>query len=212
MTGSVRRRSVVRRRPVPGPVKALAGVAAFVGVLAGMRRRLGHEPSRTRPWGRDWAVLERVDAPDYDQPHLNYMTRWRLLSTPWFGLYVHRINRPDPRPTLHDHPWPFVTLILRGAYTESRGYRATKEDTTGPIVLTLPEMWRAGSVHRMRKTDAHAITVVHRSPTWTFVVVGRRHPEPSWGYWDEAIYTPFDQHPHAAEFAAAKAARQGGAR
>src|SRR5688500_6187293 len=35
-----------------------------------------------------------------------------------FGVYVHRILAPDPGLDLHDHPWPFVTLILRGGYVE----------------------------------------------------------------------------------------------
>lgn len=157
---------------------------------------------------RDWALLERFDAPSYDEPYDNYMTRWRVISTPWLGLYVHRIDQPDPRPTLHDHPWPFITLILKGAYTENFGSRARADDTTGPIVLSLPRTWRRWTVHRMRKTDPHTITVVHRSPTWTLVLVGRRHPEPSWGYWDENGFTSFDEHHHAAEFAAAMEERR----
>jgi hypothetical protein len=161
--------------------------------------------------GQAWGFLERVDAPDYDQPNENYLTRWRLISTPWFGLYVHRIDKPDPRPTLHDHPWPFVTFVLKGGYTEDFGIRAMRGgDKTGPIVKRVSRSWRRGSVHRMRKTDAHTITSAI-APTWTLLVVGRRRQDPSWGYWDEDGdygWTPFDQHPHAAEFAAAKAARQ----
>lgn len=35
-----------------------------------------------------------------------------------FGAYLHHIDRPDPGFDLHDHPWPFVSIILRGGYTE----------------------------------------------------------------------------------------------
>jgi len=152
--------------------------------------------------------MERVDAPDYDEPEENYMTRWRVLSAPWFGLYLHRIDKPDPRPTLHDHPWPFLSLILRGGYTEDVGLRPPGRETS-PVTGRRSRSWRQGSIHRMRKSDAHTITGLRRSPTWTLLLVGRRQPsEPSWGYWDREGWTPFDQHPHAADFAAAEAARR----
>jgi hypothetical protein len=152
--------------------------------------------------------MERVDAPDYDQPHENYMTRWRVIAVPWFGLYVHRLDKPDPRPTLHDHPWPFLSLILRGGYTEEVGVRSEGESSS-PVVGRRSRSWRHGSSHRLRKSDAHTITGLRRTPTWTLVLVGRRaRPEPSWGYWDEEGWIPFDRHPHAADFAAAEAARR----
>jgi hypothetical protein len=151
---------------------------------------------------RRWAFMERTDAPDYDHPERNYLTRWRIVQTPWFGLYVHRIDGPDPRSTLHDHPWPFVTLVLKGGYAEDLGVRATRG---GPITRRRPRAWRRGSIHRMRKTDAHTITSV---TTWTLVLTGRRRPEPAWGYWDNAGFTLWGQHPHAAEFAEALKRRE----
>lgn len=154
---------------------------------------------------RAWAFMERVDAPDYDEPERNFLTRWRVISTPLFGLYVHRIDGPDPRPTLHDHPWPFVTFVLAGSYTED--FRSTRCDHIGPIMRRRSREWRRWSVHRMRKTDAHTITSV-RARTWTLLLVGRRRREPSWGYWDYYGFTPWDQHPHAAEFAEAVAIRE----
>lgn len=155
---------------------------------------------------RAWALLEKVDAPDYDEPDTNYMTRWRVISTPWLGVYIHRLNKPDPRPTLHDHPWPFLSLVLRGGYCEE--FAAGSSDRASPVAERRERSWPAGSVHRMRKTDAHTITSLRRSPTWTLVLAGRRRSDPSWGYRDESGWTPWDEHPHAAEFAAALATRR----
>jgi hypothetical protein len=92
--------------------------------------------------------------------------------------------------------------------TEEVGIR-TGRDRRGLIVGRRLRSWRPGSVHRMRKSDPHTITWLHRTPTWTLMLVGPRAPEPSWGYWDETGWTPHDQHPHHDEFAAAQAARQG---
>jgi hypothetical protein len=153
-----------------------------------------------------WALMERVEAPDVENPTRTFMVRWRLVQTPWFGLYVHRLNAPDRRTTLHDHPWPFVSFVLRGGYTEEIGIRAGRRGR-GPVVGRRLRSWGPGSVHRMRRTDAHTITWLHRTPTWTLVLVGRRATDPGWGYWDETGWTPHDRHPHGVEFAAAHAAR-----
>jgi hypothetical protein len=154
---------------------------------------------------RMWALLERAEAPDVNNPAENYMVRWRLIQTPWFGIYLHRLNKPDPRPTLHDHPWPFVSVILHGGYTEDFGVSAGGR---AAVHSRVRRSWRTGSVHRMRSSDAHTITELQRSPTWTFVVAGRRQPEPSWGYADGDGWTPHDQHDHDAEFAIALASRR----
>lgn len=156
-----------------------------------------------------WAFMQRYDVPDYDDWTVDYMTRWRVFGTPWCGFYIHRINRPDPRRTLHDHPWPFLSFVLRGGYVERFGLRA-KGDRIGPIREVMRRTRRWGSVRFMRKTDAHAIVELRRSPTWTLVFVGRRRPEPSWGYWADpgsGGFTPFDEHPHAAEVEEAVAGR-----
>lgn len=139
-----------------------------------------------------WALMEKFEVPDYDHPQRNYLTRWRLIQTPWAAVYLHRMDGPDPRATLHDHPWHFVSIILRGGYHER-------------TPTTEARRWGAGSVHRMRATDAHSIRGLFREPTWTLLLVGKRRRE--WGYIDDDGWTRFDLHPHAVEFDRAMAAR-----
>jgi hypothetical protein len=57
--------------------------------------------------------------------------------------------------------------------------------------------------------DAHAITALRRSPTWTVAVVGRRRPEPSWGFWDNYDFIPWSEHPEAGALAAVDQERLG---
>lgn len=45
-------------------------------------------------------------------------TRWTLLHTPWFKVFLHKLNCPVDPVTCHDHPWHFWTLILRTGYQE----------------------------------------------------------------------------------------------
>jgi len=156
------------------------------------------------PWSSDgdmaagrgkWAFWERFDAPDYDDPSKTYLSRLRIISTPWFGIYLHRFYGPDPRWTLHDHPWPFVSFVLRGGYVERRpgGFRRVR--------------W----VNVLRRGDVHAIVSLNRTPTTTLMLVGRRNRK--WGYveptGDGYTWTAFDKHPHSEEFSKALKARKG---
>lgn len=152
-----------------------------------------------------WAFMEKFEIPDYDHPERNYLTRWRLVQTPWFGIYLHRFDGPDPRPTLHDHPWAFRSMILRGGYREVTGYRPGG----GGIHTGHRELRGFGARNRKRATDTHTITHLLWVPTWTLMFVGRRVRE--WGYIDpDGTWTRFDLHPHAAEFDRALAARKAG--
>lgn len=163
-----------------------------------MKRRAPQLASGRSP---RWAFMEKFEIPDYDHPERNYLTRWRLIQTPWFGIYLHRMDGPDPRPTLHDHPWGFTSLILRGGYQENR------LDT-----LTRSQSFRiVQRVNLMRKDDAHYISDLLRVPTWTLVFVGRRvrtwgylQPAPTMGEW---TWTEFTQHRYAKEFDRALEAR-----
>lgn len=145
--------------------------------------------------------MDRFEVPQYDDDG-TYLTRWRLIRTPWFGIYVHRMTGPDPRLTLHDHPWSFLSMILRGGYVERR---------LDPYTLKVEEQRTVRWWNRVRATDGHSIRTLLRNPTWTLCLVG---PEVRmWGYVEEYgngqwIWTPYHIHPHAAEFDAAIARRK----
>lgn len=150
-----------------------------------------------------FAVMEKFEIPNFDTGD-NYLTRWRLIETPWFGIYLHRIDTPDSRPTLHDHPWRFAAIVLRGGYIERR---LNLHD------LTVDECHEVRRLNVMGAGAFHAITRLLRVPTWTLVFVGRRYRK--WGYLErnifgeggEWVWTEFDRHAHAFEFDAAMARR-----
>lgn len=148
-----------------------------------------------------WAFMERFVVPDYDSDY-DYLVRWRVIQTPWFGIYLHRFDTPDPRPTLHDHPWPFVSFVLRGGYSEVAASRKMALRIHGgqdwPYGLHRRVRW----VNVKRTGEFHWISHLRRVPTWTLMFVGRR--QRTWGYLDrDGTWTAFDRHPHAYEFDAA---------
>lgn len=166
-----------------------------------MKRRLANNRSPR------WAFMERFEIPNLDDPSETYLTRWRIVQTPWCALYLHRMDGPDSRPTLHDHPFNFVSIILKGGYLERHSPNATLQST--------PRRWLAGSWHRMRAEEAHYIMRLDRVPTWTLLLVGRRRRE--WGYIEAAAlgngfelanWVHYLEHPYNAEFEHAMAARR----
>jgi len=118
-----------------------------------------------------------------------YMLRWNIIRVGKLPrVYLHRFCRSDEDRAPHDHPWWFISIILRGRYIEMR-----------------PEgnhVRRAGSVAFRRATDRHRIVLfgntfeqagdpetgkgfiqwhVPYKPVWTLFITGpvRRH----WGFW-----------------------------
>ena len=124
-----------------------------------------------------------------------------------FGIYLHRIVDEDPGRDLHDHPWPFVTLILSGGYTEERAdarlaplYAAVAEQSDGlaPGVTSArghERSWRRWSIHRIRMTDAHRITSAQPN-TWTLVFRGRKSRR--WGFYLPTGYVDQERYDYAA--------------
>ena len=130
------------------------------------------------PEGRDtgrprWAIgwRKQFDLVRTDDGR-TYLTRWWLLATPWFGIPVHRMLTGDARDTVHDHPFAFLSIVLRGGYTEISRH---------PRTLEL-EQRHVRRLNVMRTRRAHTITHLDRTPTWTLLLVGRQ--QASWGFWE----------------------------
>lgn len=101
---------------------------------------------------------------------LTYLTRFWLVDTPLGGIALHRMTAPDARDVLHDHPFGFVSFVVRGGYIEDRLNTRTMRVETRIV----------DKVNRVRPFDAHTITHLLRVPTWTLLLVGR--PVKRWGF------------------------------
>lgn len=153
----------------------------------------------TRRNSPDWAFLEGFKVPHYDDPSIDYLWRLRIVQTPWFGIYLHKLCTADPRATLHDHPWSMLSLVLRGGYLE---YVPGEDEYAVPRYVRRVN-WKP------LKNSFHWIAQLDRVPTWTLVFVGKRSRV--WGYLEEdGTYTEFSKHKYNDEFLAAMNDRYGG--
>lgn len=116
--------------------------------------------------------------------HNEYITRLDVVRTPWFEIKLHFMHGPDPERDPHDHPWPFLSLILRGSYIERRHV------TWSPMT-----QWYSLHPHRWYNwmpdpTKAHRITSVEPGTVTLVLAAGRRrewgfHTRDGWVSWRE---------------------------
>lgn len=116
-----------------------------------------------------------------------YLTRFPLLRTPWFSVYLHFLYGPDLGSCLHDHPWDFFSLVLRGWYWEQ-----VPTDPDRPLAdakLRLVDLWNV-----KRATELHRIVALSEcSPVITLIVTGRRRR--GWGFVTPTGWIPWDKAP-----------------
>lgn len=104
-----------------------------------------------------------------------YLDRWGVEHDRLGGIFLHKMSAPDPGEHLHDHPWWFASLIVKGGYTENRAAARV----AGDWHTWRSELRRCWSIRVMRLDESHRITAID-GETWTVVLHGQRRR--SWGF------------------------------
>ena len=95
-----------------------------------------------------------------------HFRRWELIKTPWFSIWIHGIYAADEDKHLHNHPWDFKSLILKGSYIE--------ETEKGCILQSV------GKFNSRSGEDFHKILKVNDSVVYTLFIASPIKRE--WGY------------------------------
>lgn len=117
-----------------------------------------------------------------------YLDRWGIGHDRIGRVLIHRMQAPDPGIDLHDHPWWFASIILKGGYTELRA------DIRDAVVFAgladlhpssdrgVPVDRRPGSIRTMRLDECHTITRLRNErSSWSLVIGGPRRRR--WGFY-----------------------------
>lgn len=133
-----------------------------------------------------WAFWSRMLIPC--QNGEQYLARLRIIQTPWFGVYLHDIYEPDGDRDPHNHPWSFISIVLRGSYAE-RVYN----DPVNKRQHWIPRRHRRFSAHCMGRVSAHRI--IYAEPGLkTLILTGARHSD-GWGFFKEdGSYIPWQKY------------------
>ncbi len=95
-------------------------------------------------------------------------TRFTVLRTPFFSVYLHKLDAPVPHPHCHDHPWHFWTLILAGGYHEWAG-KGVSYKFRGPGTI----LYRTAKFSHIVVTNGAGWSLIVASPkvrSWGFLV------------------------------------------
>lgn len=98
-------------------------------------------------------------------PECPYLIRWRL-ELPFGSFRVHHWLGPDDDRAFHDHPWWFLTLVVRGGYSDV--------NPKGCDILRAPALRFRPALHR------HTVKPLPGG-AWTVMVTGRKVR--AWGFW-----------------------------
>ena len=134
--------------------------------------------------GRRRVVMDRVNY----EPYLErYYLLFKDRDTFPFNIFLHKFLRSDPD-DLHDHPWPYATVILKGGYWEwtpvfdKHGHK-----------LTEVAKWRAPGHFRINSaTSLHRIELDPGVECWTLFMPGPKTRE--WGFVRSGVWQQWQQY------------------
>jgi len=134
--------------------------------------------------GRRRVVMDRVN----NEPYLErYYLFLKDRDTFPFNIFLHKFLRSDPD-DLHDHPWPYATVILKGGYWEW----TPVFDAEGRK-LTEVAKWRApGHVRFNSATSLHRIELDPGVECWTLFMPGAKTRE--WGFVQSGVWQQWQQY------------------
>lgn len=114
-----------------------------------------------------------------------YIKRWYVLGkrNRFFNIYIHQILKSDYERALHDHPWPFVSIVLNNRYREVTNHLPGGRPSNGKLVgnegdeIFSLNYRMQGSIAFRGSTRPHRV-IIDNGPAWTLVFTG-----PTWRKW-----------------------------
>ena len=122
--------------------------------------------------GRKRIVMDRQsDEPYLERYYLFLKDRDRFP----FNVFLHKFLKGDPD-DVHDHPWPYATLILKGGYYEWLPQFDNKGNKIAEMCV-----WRGpGSFRICRANSYHRIELDPSVTAWTLFMPGPKKRD--WGF------------------------------
>jgi hypothetical protein len=115
-----------------------------------------------------------------------YLYRWYVIPrNRVFNIYVHKFMRDDDDRALHDHPWWFVSLILKGGYFEI----VPGKDKAHTAINRKAGSWAYRPATHQHRVVLHREATGKKSACWTLIATGRK--KRTWGFWCPKGFVPW---------------------
>ena len=122
--------------------------------------------------GRKRIVMDRGENEPYLERYYLFLKERERFP---FNVFLHKFLKSDPD-DVHDHPWPYATLILKGGYWEWIPIFDSVGRKTGEI-----QHWRSpGHFRTCSATSYHRIELDPNITAWTLFMPGPKQRE--WGF------------------------------
>ncbi len=122
--------------------------------------------------GRHRIIMDRQNNEPYLERYYVFLKDRKKFP---FNIFIHKFLRSDPD-DVHDHPWPYATIILKGGYYEW----VPKFDNTGKKIGET-QHWRGPGHFRICKENSfHRIELKADVECWTMFMPGPQKRE--WGF------------------------------
>lgn len=112
------------------------------------------------------------------KPECPYLHRW-ALNLGIGSIRLHHWIRSDDKRAPHDHPWWFVTLVLKGSYKDISHKIA---HVGGWKEQNIVDELKAGSIRYRPSWHIHSVDVAPGG-CWTLMITGEKVRR--WGFWVE---------------------------
>ena len=91
-------------------------------------------------------------------------TRYVIVESRWFSIFVHRAIAETWHEKFHDHPWSFLAFVLRGGYHERTPDGETVWRGAGSVLFR-----RAEFAHNTKGTWVSVVFTGPKRRAWKFV-------------------------------------------
>lgn len=133
---------------------------------------------------RHRVILDRVGQEPYLERYYVFLKDRKYFP---FNIFVHKFLKSDPD-DVHDHPWPYVTLILRGGY-----YEWIPEFDSQGLQIGETRYWRGPGHFRICSSHSyHRIELNPGITAWTMFMPGPQSRE--WGFLVNNKWIQHDQY------------------
>ena len=129
-------------------------------------------------------IMDRVACEPYLERYYIFLKDRKIFP---FNVFIHKFLKSDPD-EVHDHPWPYATLILKGGYYEWVPEFNSKNEMVGQR-----RHWRGPGHFRIcSATSYHRIELDPSITAWTLFMPGPQKRE--WGFLVKNKWIPNGQY------------------
>jgi len=134
--------------------------------------------------GRKRIVMDRVENEPYLERYYLFLRDRERFP---FNIFLHKFLKSDPD-DVHDHPWPYATLILKGGYWEWIPHFDTVGRKTNEY-----QVWRGPGHFRISKANSfHRIELDPAITAWTLFMPGPKQRD--WGFLVQNKWIQWEQY------------------